>query len=109
MIAVSEFSRRELEELDPIFTQARNACNIRERNYQLSVVLRNHCDKMKIDMYEYLRFKARQEIELEKHNQEEPRLCIVCGNSLTGKQEKYCKPKCRTMFYENKKKENETK
>lgn len=104
MTTVSEFSRRELEELDPIFIQSRNACNIRERNYQLSVVLRNHCDMMKIDLYEYLRFKARQEIEVEQLSQLEPRLCIVCGTQLIGKQEKYCKPKCRNDFYENKKK-----
>lgn len=107
MIDISEFSRRELEELDPIFTQARNACNIRERNYQLSVVLRNHCDKMKIDMYEYLRFKARQEIELEQSKQEPEKTCIVCEKPLTGKQEKYCSPKCRNQYYETNKKETQ--
>ncbi len=107
MTEVSEFSRRELEELDPIFDNSRKAGNNREKNYLLCVVLRNHCDCKQIDMYEYLRFKARQEMELEQAKLEEPRPCIVCGNALSGKQEKYCTPKCKNQYYETKKKETQ--
>lgn len=104
---IPEFSVRELAVLDNIVESALKENTLFKRNNKLGLSLQNACTRLNIELFDYMKYKARQSLGNREEPTPEPSIavknCLTCTKKLTGKQEKHCSESCKSKYYQNQK------
>lgn len=104
-----EFSKRELESIEPIYQRALSEKTFRQQNAIVAGSLRNECERKGIAIIDFLRFRILQGEQPEKNAPEgeiKPKRCLFCNEILTGKKQFWCNDNHRVSFNNLKKQEN---
>ena len=101
---MTEFSKRELEVLDPIFERIESEQSYQQKNVIICGSLRIACDKQRTSIVEYLAFKfgqkhkAKQPEKLPQEAEQTVFHCLYCGTELTGRKTKWCNDTHRMKY-----------